>query len=250
MSSIPLLYPVPMCCHIDPVSPTGIRVWSSNAVPASPNSLIQPLTPSFYTSRGRPKVRKTIISRKQGAFTLKLYQTLREAIFLFSEPCGNMNLLIVWRVVQVNVIISRWTEAQQWCWGHTGPVACGKQALINRPAGLRAALAPANMMNPHCGSVTANVSDKQKAAEDQRLLSCSLCFSSFLLCSQSWNHRRMNPVLRSASHRSTAQHAHELQWQHISEYISYTACILGNIWKGNNLTVVPQKRKTTTTSSC
>lgn len=39
-----------------PSFPTGIRVWSSNAIPASVNSLIQPLTASFYTSRGRPKL--------------------------------------------------------------------------------------------------------------------------------------------------------------------------------------------------
>ena len=35
-------------------------------------------------------------------------------------------------------------------------------ALINRQAGLKAALAVCNMMNSHCGGVTANVSDKQK----------------------------------------------------------------------------------------
>ena len=43
-----------------------------------------------------------------------------------------------------------------------GHVPHGKNALINRQASLKAALAVCNMMNSHCGDVTTNVSDKQK----------------------------------------------------------------------------------------
>lgn len=76
----------------------------------------------------------------------------------------------------------------------TGPVSCSKWALINRQASLKAALAPANMMNSHCGGATANVSDKQKqqrikASKLFTLLQLPPSLSSFfLLCSKSQKH--------------------------------------------------------------
>lgn len=52
--------------------------------------------------------------------------------------------------------------AWQWWYVYPDPVPHGTSPLINRQAGLRVALAVGYMMNSHCGSVTTNVSDKQK----------------------------------------------------------------------------------------
>lgn len=137
-----------------------MRVWSSNAVPARLNSLIKP-----FISQQEGEVHTSVMNNSKIISSNRFVGLTAIESTLYGG--SKLELYLSWKSELIHClkwVNTRWREAALNTeeGGQTGPVSYSKWALINRPGKPESSAATANMMNSHCGGVTANVSDKQK----------------------------------------------------------------------------------------